>query len=152
MKLERWALIAEIIGGLAIVVTLAILIFEVRNNTAAIQAQTIEAQVAGERRRRERLFLNEGGIADLVLKHLDGESLTRQESWRLDRYYNDILDSAEWQFGEVTAGRLPHAMLNESLWRNMWRGQPKLREQYDGSLDNRSPQFLAYWEETVITE
>jgi len=33
MKLEKWALLAEIISGLAIVVTLIVLILEVRTNT-----------------------------------------------------------------------------------------------------------------------
>jgi len=150
MKLEKWALIAQVISGIAIVISLAILIVEVRGNTAAVEAQTIESHVASERRRRERLFLNEGGLADMVLKHRDGEVLTEQESWRLDRYYNDILDSAEWQFEEVRAGRLPETMLTDSFWRSMWQSQPKLRENYESSTDARSSQFLEYWEETVI--
>ena len=43
MKLEKWALIAEIVGGLAIVVTLTILIVELRGNTDAIRSQTAQA-------------------------------------------------------------------------------------------------------------
>ncbi len=42
MKLEKWALIADIVGGAAIVVTLVVLIFEVNDNTNAIQAQTYQ--------------------------------------------------------------------------------------------------------------
>ena len=42
MKLERWALVAEIISGAAIVVTLVVLLLEVRGNTAAIQAATYQ--------------------------------------------------------------------------------------------------------------
>jgi hypothetical protein len=38
MKLEKWALIAEVVSGVAIVVTLAILIFQIRQNTDAIRA------------------------------------------------------------------------------------------------------------------
>ena len=40
MKLERWALVSEIVGSVAVVVTLIILLVEVRGNTAAIQAAT----------------------------------------------------------------------------------------------------------------
>ncbi len=43
MKLEKSALIAEIVGGLAIVVTLIALIAELRGNTEAIRAQTAQA-------------------------------------------------------------------------------------------------------------
>lgn len=38
MKLEKLALIAEIVGGLAVVVTLVVLITEVRENTKALMA------------------------------------------------------------------------------------------------------------------
>ncbi len=43
MKLEKTAMIAEILGGIAIVVTLIILIVEVRGNTEAVRAQTAQA-------------------------------------------------------------------------------------------------------------
>ena len=42
MKLEKLALIAEIMGSVAIVVTLIVLLVEVRANTAAIQAATYQ--------------------------------------------------------------------------------------------------------------
>ena len=41
MKLDKIALIAEIVGGAAIVITLIVLLLEVRGNTAAIQAATL---------------------------------------------------------------------------------------------------------------
>ena len=39
-KLSDWASIAEIVGGMAIVVTLVFLTFEIRSNTSVLQAQT----------------------------------------------------------------------------------------------------------------
>lgn len=42
MKLERWALVAEIVGGLAIVVTLVFLIYETRQSTAATYAASYD--------------------------------------------------------------------------------------------------------------
>ena len=42
MKLEKWALIAEIISGIAIVITLILLVFEVRQNTSAVLASTYD--------------------------------------------------------------------------------------------------------------
>ena len=43
MKLEKWALGAEIVSGFAIVVTLVILIVELRGNTSALQAASLQA-------------------------------------------------------------------------------------------------------------
>ena len=88
MKLEKWALGAEILGGIAIVVTLIVLIIEVRGNTSAIQAQTINTLVANERERRGWLFLDEGGISELVFRNRTGEPLSEFETWRLGRYTN----------------------------------------------------------------
>ena len=45
MKLEKWALIAEIVGSFAIVATLIVLIVESRGNTEAIRASTYQAVV-----------------------------------------------------------------------------------------------------------
>ena len=47
MKLEKWALIAEIVSSVAVVVTLVLLLFEVRENTdIARAARTNETAVA----------------------------------------------------------------------------------------------------------
>ena len=43
MKLEKWALIAEIAGAIAIVITVVVLIFEVRGNTDAIRAASAQS-------------------------------------------------------------------------------------------------------------
>jgi len=39
-KLQKWALFAEILGGAAIVITLALLVFELQRNTVAIDRAT----------------------------------------------------------------------------------------------------------------
>ena len=38
MKLEKWALIAEIVSSFAVVVTLILLVVELRDNTVALRA------------------------------------------------------------------------------------------------------------------
>lgn len=43
MKLERWALVMEIVSGIAVVVTLILLIIEVRQNTVAVQASAFQS-------------------------------------------------------------------------------------------------------------
>ena len=43
MNLEKWSLIAEITGGVAIVISVVILIVEVRGNTAAIRAASAQS-------------------------------------------------------------------------------------------------------------
>ena len=45
MKLERWVLISEVVGTVAVVATLVVLITESRRNTQAIRASTYQAVV-----------------------------------------------------------------------------------------------------------
>ncbi len=47
MKLKDWTMVAEIIASVAILVTLAILIVELRGNTNAIQVATIDNVTSG---------------------------------------------------------------------------------------------------------
>ena len=42
-RLQKWALAAEVFGAIAVVVTLGFLVFEMRDNTNALQAQTYQA-------------------------------------------------------------------------------------------------------------
>jgi hypothetical protein len=42
MRLEKWALVAEVVSGIAIVVTLVVLIFQIRQGTAAVRASTYQ--------------------------------------------------------------------------------------------------------------
>lgn len=47
MKLEKWALIAEIVGGIAIVVSLIFVGYEVRQNTQATQIAAYQQLING---------------------------------------------------------------------------------------------------------
>ncbi len=42
MTLKKYALISEIVGGVAIIISLVVLIVEIRGNTAAVQAATFQ--------------------------------------------------------------------------------------------------------------
>lgn len=78
-KLQRWALVAEIIGGFAIVISLVILISEVRNNTQA----TYMANRQSVAERTEYLLLSSATspqLAEIRLKVIQGDTLSDIES------------------------------------------------------------------------
>ena len=149
MKFKEWNEIAELVGIAAIVVTLVLLTIELRGNTEALRAETINAAYQSESQRRFLIITNAGGIADIVTKRRNDESLTLVEEFRLRRYYTYLLDTCEYQFGEVRAGRLPSDLLNVSNWRGMW-GQPGLVESFEVSKADRDPAFVEFWDENVV--
>ena len=82
MKLEQWASIAEIVGSFAVVVTLVVLLVEVRGNTAAVQAATYNNVVESI-----TTTLNERGAdADLTRIWLAGNAREPLEPIDQDRY------------------------------------------------------------------
>ena len=149
MKIENYAITAEIVGAIAIVVTLVILIVELRGNTDVLRAQTINAAYQAEWQRRDTVVRNDGGIAEIIVKSRNGEDLTQVERFQLGRYYTNLLDTFEYQFGEVQAGRLPASLLNVSNWRGMW-SQPGLVQGFERSKRTRDPAFVEYWEANVV--
>ena len=62
MKLEKWALVAEVGSALAVVVTLAILVVGVRDNTRSTQAATYQALMT-DINRLEFRFLEDPELA-----------------------------------------------------------------------------------------
>ena len=70
MKIENYAITAEIVGAIAIVVTLVILIVELRGNTDVLRAQTINAAYQAEWQRRDTVVSNDGGIAEIIVKSM----------------------------------------------------------------------------------
>ena len=149
MKLKKWALIAEIVGGAAIVISLIVLIVEIRGNTDAIQAQAEAARLESDRARRYPLIANEGGLAKLILKKNNGEELSDLERFQVARYYSDIFDTFHWQFREAQAGRLPKDQLPVGKWRRFWN-QPGLVEQFEREKAIMDPDWAEFWEDNVI--
>lgn len=149
MKFKEWNEIAELLGIAAVVVTLVLLVIELRGNTEALRAETINAAYQSESQRRLLMITNAGGIADIVIKRRNDEELTLTEEFRLRRYYTFVLDTFEYQFGEVQAERLPANLLNVSNWRGLW-GQSGLVEQFDVSKADRDPAFVEFWDENVV--
>lgn len=82
-RLQRMALIAEVISGIAIVITLAFLAIEMRGYTNAIQAQTYQALMQQLNDYRMWLTSPELDIADDRRDQVGWENLSRAEQQRV---------------------------------------------------------------------
>ena len=78
MKLEKWALLAEIVSGVAIVVTLIVLIFETNANTGA----TLAANRQSIASRAEAILFRQTdpALARVIAKVVQGSDLDEVES------------------------------------------------------------------------
>ena len=98
MTLEHFAAIAEVIGAVAVVVTLVYFIVEIRKNTEAVRASTHQQQVD------TTVTLNSGVSADPQLAALiasantDYESLKPGEQLQLHYFYTNYFNMWNAQF------------------------------------------------------
>ena len=115
MKLEKWALIAEIISGAAIVITLIFLILEVRAGTQATLAANRQS-LAG---RTEAFLLTAAAspeISRVRAKVANRAELTDEEYYHFSAYTAAALRLAEEAYLQYQDGQL-----DEEYW--LTRGQ-----------------------------
>jgi hypothetical protein len=136
MELEKWALIAEIVSGLAVAVTLVILFFGVRQDTATLivaAAATSRDNLAsiGD----QALALSEDNFA-LLVRSIEPttkwEDLTAAEQFWLRTFQRAFLQRAEAQYFRFRNGLLENdawqtvrfrvwTNVNIPAWREIWR-------------------------------
>lgn len=83
--LKGWAHIAEIVASLAVVISVFFIVFELRSNTNAIQAQTYQAITTELNDWREFGLLDPRAAARFSQADLDGASLEEIQIWRTRR-------------------------------------------------------------------
>lgn len=104
-SLKQWALVAEIIGGAAIVITLVILVFELQQNTTAVQRATYSEITQSLDEWRYQLTLNPD-VRAVFEKFDQQETLTSEEASirvGLGRTLYSIYERAYWanEYGQV---------------------------------------------------
>ena len=155
MKLEKWALVAEIVSGFSIVITLIFLLFEVRANTEATLATTRQSLAS----RTEAFLLAQAtspAIAQLAGKARRDEELTYEELYQYAGQLGGLLRLAEEGYLQYLDGNLDaeywrtrasntvDSRLNSRLARELWYSwseqgwfTPAFREWLDRELEGK---------------
>lgn len=156
IELQKWALAAEVFGGVAVVVTLAFLVIETRENTNAIQAQTYQTLTAElNQHRRESA---ESEMTEIYRKYeSDGlETFTHSERHRImmntegkwgvyeSAFYaqqRDVLGDDEWL--RFASAICRNYNFDKPLWVSQNQG-PSIA--IGGIAENVTPKFRKYVE------
>ena len=145
-KLKKWALISEIIGGMAILITLVLLLIELQQNTAAIRTATYDDLVA------DLADYNLTQITDNELSEMrfetrvDLSSITERQQYMLNRATLVRFQHYERAYIQWAAG-----YLDGSQWERFrfqlcaLSGDPFFEEQIGSTIDNAtSVEFSQY--------
>jgi hypothetical protein len=130
VNLTKLSAIAEIISSVAILITLAYLAVEMRQNTLAIQASVRQAMLADDRELLFRqidypvLFTGRSGDADLtedelvrIASNLIATIRVRENQWL--QYQNGVIDVRTW----LTYRAAIPAVFNTEWYRSWWRNR-----------------------------
>ena len=96
-RLTKGALIAEIVGGIAVVISLVILIFEIRQNTQESQQNTQAIEISVYNDLIDNIMginesvIEEGDFAEIVVKANNGEELSETETMRYGSQLMNLL-------------------------------------------------------------
>jgi len=113
VKLERLALVAEIISSIAIVVTLIVLVIEVRDNTSAVRAETRQS-IAARVERITMTVATDDELADLI-EASEAGNLAAVDDLRFAAFITAVLTNAEEAYLQVQDGRLEEEYFDARL-------------------------------------
>ena len=150
MKLEKWALIAEIVSGLAVVLTLVILIHGIRENTATVRA------TAAATSRDSLASFNDLGLMlssenfSLLARTMDPtlamDELTGAEQFWLSLFQRAFIQRAEAQYFRYRNGLLDDdawQTVRHRVWRNINISDAYRETWLSDKADVYTPDFVA---------
>jgi hypothetical protein len=151
-KLQTYALVAEIVGALAVVLSLVYVGIQIQEGTQQARLDSIRTMNEGYQQQAMNYVHNEAlGIA--WHKILEGEVLTKRE---VDMFGDNLFANLmllEETWNAVKAGYLDEAFLDSkiALIETKILASPQIRERHALMVENRiyTPEFIAWLDEQL---
>ena len=143
-KLQKFALVAEVVAGIAIVVTIAFLAFEMRSNTNAVRAQTFQSLMQQINDYRMSLVHPARVLANEKRRQSGWNSLSRVEKQELR-----IPALVNWGIYESAFFANERGLLGEAEWNRFQIAICRRREHHD---DMWSPEGFTSMNELLTSD
>ena len=116
MKLSDWAHVAEIVGAIVVIITLAYLAVQIEQNTIAVEASTRQGRLDFGWQQTE-LLITQPGLVTLVMEaEQNADDLNHEDRLRFYEFTTWRFATWELTFQEYTDG-----LLDEETWA-AWNG------------------------------
>ena len=113
MNWDALGAVGEIIGAIAVLLTLGYLALQIRQNTQAVQASAVESSIKSVSEARSAIFVT-AGIAEIYEKGIsDPEQLTGVETIRFRLLVHNLLLAQANVFAQMKYSNLP-----SSTWKS----------------------------------
>ena len=134
--LEKAALIAEVLGGIAVVVSVIYLAMQISDNTRMLRSQTHHSALEALQAPFEMMLESDSLAEELVLCRDDPYKVAESVWTRCHKYY--FMQANGWEYTY-------YQELEEALPPSLWPG-------VDGFMGNQArtnPGWVRFWEETA---
>ena len=144
MQLEQLAYVSEIVGAIAILVSIVFLAIEVRRNTNESKRHSVE-DATSHRNRFVRMIASDKELADLVGRGLTGEGLSTGQWFRFNMFLYAIfvefeLNQRKYRTGDMDQD-LSEAWLEAYRW---WLQFPGVRTWWSNEPAGYTDEFRKY--------
>ena len=150
-KLQRWALTAEVIGGIAIVISLIFVGYQVRQSThqAALNRSALETATYQDLNQSisnlNLVLIQDPGLAELVDKWESDEKMNRLEQTRVFLFLINVFRHGDMAFYQYQKGSIDEESLNSVLRITLGRLRiPRSRNAWDRHKKAYRPDYAAY--------
>lgn len=146
-----WKETAEVLGALGVIGSLIFVAFEIRQNTELLAAEARATRHENRSQNANRQFLENPHLVELIVKANNGASLTQEEQFTVERYFNQILLDFQFVFVEYERGQfnendLDAGSLKAYFYRNA--GMPQYWEAWKG-VEFR-PDFVQWMNANIV--
>ena len=145
-KVNQWI---SLLGNVGVIAGIVFLGLEIRQINELLSAQTRRDQHES-RIAAGVIEITNGDVALLTFKVRQGEELTPFEYHRFESWAYTLFAHWEWQYGEYRSGMLSESDLPIAGWATREKQLPILRQLWDETKGNRSPEFIRYIEQHVF--
>jgi len=146
-KLNQWM---TLLANLCVIAGIAILVFELRQNNDLLESEA-RANIDEIRVSQQRMIVeNTGGIADLIFRARNGESLSDAEQLRLIAYRSMLIHSFESVYQEINEGPLLESDIPYTQWAGVFFATPGLQDHFNGLRPTLDPGFVKFVDQKVL--
>ena len=154
MKLSEWANVAEIVGAVAIIGSLAYVAVQINQNTIAIEASTQQGRLDFGRDQSELLF-TAPGLAKLVMKAEKGsENLTEEELYLFNEYTSWRMSTWELVYQSNLDGIVPEEswIAWDAYFRLLIAGKPGYIKFFEDTRPQWDVRFMKHVDEIIRSQ
>lgn len=153
-KLQVWALAAEIIGGIAVVVSLGVVAFELNQSNVQAELNTNALEISAYQNLinsiidQNNLIASDSELAAIRVKSSSNpDELTREELARLNSFYMSLIRHGDMAYFQYERGAIEQDRLNSVLAiLSLVLNSPVGRARWENAKRNFSNSYVEYLE------